>query len=79
MDRSTRDDRPASDEHAIRELAEAFPDADGAAAARELAEAERAVTRKAATPDQEIGVAATRGLRRAEERVDAWRAATTDG
>ncbi|OJY48158.1 hypothetical protein [Pseudonocardia sp. 73-21] len=79
MDRTTHDDGYAPDEHAIEELAEAFPDVDGAAAARELAEAEGAVARSAATPEQQDGVAAARDLRRPEERADAWRAATADG
>ena len=79
MDRTTQDDRPASDDRVIEELAEAFPDAGTAEAARELAEAERAVALNVATPRQRDGVTATRDLRRTEDRVDAWRAATATG
>ncbi|MEN3269350.1 DUF4383 domain-containing protein [Pseudonocardia sp.] len=51
-----------------------FRDQDDVAAARELAEAERAVAQHAATPEQVARVAAARGARRAEDRVSAWRA-----
>jgi hypothetical protein len=43
-------------------------------AARELAEAERAVAQHAATSEQVGGVAVAGGARRAEDRVSAWRA-----
>ncbi|MEN3264612.1 DUF4383 domain-containing protein [Pseudonocardia sp.] len=43
-------------------------------AARELAEAERAVAQHAATPEQVARVAVAGGARRAEDRVSAWRA-----
>jgi hypothetical protein len=43
-------------------------------AARELAEAERAVAQHAATPEQVTRVAAAGRARRAEDRVSAWRA-----
>jgi len=46
-----------------------------AAAARDLAAAERAVAQNAATTEQRAGVAALSGLRRAEDRLSAWRAA----
>lgn len=52
-----------------------FPDATDAAAARELAEAERATAQRTATPEQVAGIEAVRGFRRAEDRVDAWRRA----
>jgi len=77
MDKTTRDDQPAAD-GVVAELQEAFTDTSDALAAGELAEAERAVARNGATPRQERGVAATRGVRRVEERVAAWRAATDE-
>ena len=42
-------------------------------AARELADAERAVAQHTATPDQATRVRAIGNLRRAEDRVRAWR------
>lgn len=50
-----------------------YGDPGDAAAARELAEAERAVVRRTASPEQAAAVAALRGIRRAEDRVAAWR------
>jgi hypothetical protein len=75
MENRTQDDQPATDD-VVAELLEAFTDTSDAVAAGELAEAERAVARNGATPGQERGVAATRGVRRIEDRVAAWRAAT---
>jgi Domain of unknown function (DUF4383) len=51
-----------------------FRDAADVIAARELAEAERAVAQHAASPEQIDRVAAARSARRAEDRVRAWRA-----
>jgi hypothetical protein len=48
-------------------------DAGDVAAARELAEAERAVAQHAATPEQIVRVEAAARERRAEDRVRAWR------
>jgi hypothetical protein len=50
-----------------------FDDPANAAAARELAEAERAVAQHAATPEIAARVAAIRGMRREEDRVQEWR------
>ncbi len=50
-----------------------YADPGDAAAARELAEAERAVVRRTASPKQAAAVVALRGIRRAEDRVAAWR------
>ena len=50
-----------------------FRDAADVIAARELAEAERAVAQHAASPEQAERVAAVRSSRRAEDRVRAWR------
>jgi hypothetical protein len=46
---------------------------DDAAAARELAEAERAVAQHVAPPETVARVEAVRGLRRAEDRIRQWR------
>jgi hypothetical protein len=53
-----------------------FRDAEDVIAARELAEAERAVAQHAASPAQADGVAAAMKSRRAEDRVQAWRASS---
>jgi hypothetical protein len=66
----------SNDERAISELATVLADPTEAAAASELAEAERAVAQHAATEEQAAGVAAVRGIRRPEDRVRAWLAAT---
>jgi hypothetical protein len=50
-----------------------FDDRDNAAAARELAEAERAVAQHTATPDLVARVQALRGMRREEDRIQEWR------
>jgi Domain of unknown function (DUF4383) len=55
------------------QLPTTFRDTDDATAASELAEAERAVAQHAATPEQEARVEAIRDIRRAEDRVRAWR------
>lgn len=62
-----------SDDRAVAELTSLFTDPADVSAARELAEAERAVTQHAASPEQAAGVAAVAGLRRPEDRVRAWR------
>ncbi|MEN3267215.1 DUF4383 domain-containing protein [Pseudonocardia sp.] len=51
-----------------------FRDQADVVAARELAEAERAVAQHAATREQVVRVAAARRARRAEDRVSEWRA-----
>jgi hypothetical protein len=63
------------DDRAVAELSGTADPAD-AAAARDLAEAERAVVQRTATADQVTGVAAVASIRRPEDRVRAWRAAT---
>jgi hypothetical protein len=50
-----------------------FDGPEDAAAARELAEAERAVAQHAATPEVTADVEAVRSLRREEDRVQEWR------
>jgi hypothetical protein len=65
-----------SDDRAIEELSTIFADPADALAAAELAEAERAVVQHEATAEQAAGVAAAGGVRRPEDRVRAWRAAT---
>jgi hypothetical protein len=77
MEKRIQDDQPAADD-VVAELLEPFTDTSDAVAAGELAEAERAVARNGATPGQERGVAATRDVRRVEDRVAAWRAATDE-
>jgi hypothetical protein len=66
----------SSDERHVAELSVVFTDPVEAAAAGELAEAERAVAQHAATAEQAAGVAAVHGVRRPEDRVRAWLAAT---
>jgi hypothetical protein len=66
----------SSDERHIAELSEVLADPVEAAAAGELAAAERAVAQHTATDRQAAGVAAVRGIRRPEDRVRAWLAAT---
>lgn len=53
-----------------------FAGSGDATAARDLADAERAVAQHTATPEQAAGIAAVRGIRSAEERVALWRSAT---
>ena len=50
-----------------------YPHPEDVTSARELAEAERAVARRGATPTQIQGVVAARQHRRAEDRVESWR------
>lgn len=50
-----------------------FRGVDDQADVRELAEAERAVARNGATPEQAAGVREAGRVRRAEHRLDAWR------
>jgi len=50
-----------------------FDDPANAAAARELAEAERAVAQHVATPEIAARVQAVRAVRREEDRVQEWR------
>jgi hypothetical protein len=50
-----------------------FDDPDNAAAARELAEAERAVAQRTASPEVVARVQALRGMRREEDRIEEWR------
>jgi Domain of unknown function (DUF4383) len=50
-----------------------FDDPDSASAARELAEAERAVAQHAASPEVVARVEAVRGKRREEDRITEWR------
>ncbi len=50
-----------------------FDDPDAAAAARELAEAERAVAQRTASPEVVARVQALRGMRREEDRIQEWR------
>lgn len=50
-----------------------FDDPDDAIAARELAEAERAVAQRAASPDVAARVEAVRAVRREQDRVQEWR------
>jgi hypothetical protein len=50
-----------------------FDDPDDAVAARELAEAERAVAQHSATPDVAARVEAVRSVRREQDRVQEWR------
>ena len=50
-----------------------FDDPDSAAAARELAEAERAVAQHSAPPDVTARVEAVRAVRREEDRIQEWR------
>jgi hypothetical protein len=50
-----------------------FNDPDDAAAARELAEAERAVAQHAASPEVTARIEAIHNLRREEDRVQEWR------
>jgi hypothetical protein len=66
----------SSDERHIGELTGVIVDPAEVAAAAELAEAERAVAQHTATPEQAAGVDAVRDIRRPEDRVRAWRAAT---
>ena len=61
-------------EHDTRDpLPSHFDDPDHAAAARELAEAERAVTQHVAPPEIVARIQAIRGMRREEDRVEEWR------
>jgi hypothetical protein len=73
-DNPYRQERDAGDAQSVP-LPTAFPDPDDAAAAQQLAAAERAVVQHAATPEQVAGVAAVRGARRVEDRVRVWREA----
>jgi hypothetical protein len=66
-------ERHPSDEPEVP-LPTVFRDAADVTAARELAEAERAVAQHAASPEQAAGVAVARRARRAEDRVRSWRA-----
>jgi hypothetical protein len=50
-----------------------FDDRDNASAARELAEAERAVAQHTASPDLVARVQALRGMRKEEDRIQEWR------
>ncbi len=63
--------------HAGRGVANVLPTiyslAEHVTAVRELADAERAVARRSATPAQVMGVKAAGRVRRAEDRVDVWR------
>lgn len=81
------DDNPYQQERHGEDHSDFLPtiyptDAD-ADAARELADAERAATQRTATPEQVARLAPVRNLRRAEDRVEAWRTgrrpADTDG
>lgn len=53
-----------------------YPDDGDALAVRELADAERAAAEHRATPEQASGIHAIRDIRRAEDRLAAWRAIT---
>jgi hypothetical protein len=55
-----------------------FSDPADVRAAAELAEAERADARHSTSPTQVTGLAAAREARRAEDRVEKWRAATDE-
>ena len=55
-----------------------FDDPADAAAARELAEAERAVAQHAATPELTARVEAVSGMRSGEERIEEWRRLSAD-
>ncbi len=70
-DNPYRQERHADDDEP-EPLPSRFDDPDVAAAARELAEAERAVARRTATPDVVARVRALRELRRDEDRVREW-------
>ena len=66
----------SSDDRHIGELSGVFTDPVEVAAAQELAAAERAVAQRVATAEQAAGVDAVQGIRRPEDRVRAWLAAT---
>lgn len=70
-DNPYRRERHAADQPAP--LPAHFTDPDDVAAARELAEAERAVAQHVATPDVVARIEAIRSLRGDEDRVQAWR------
>lgn len=71
------DDNPYQRERHVTDvpapLPTTFPDPADAAAARELAEAERAVTQHTASPEVAARVAEVDHLRREEDRVRRWR------
>lgn len=74
----TGDDRPDADTGVPPGPSEdIFPtvyhSAEDAFDVEELARAERAAARHAATPEQAAGVAAAAKVRRAEDRLDGWR------
>jgi len=69
-------EQKSSDDRAIEELSTPFADPADAVAARELAAAERAVAQHEATAEQAAGVVAASAVRRAEDRLRAWREAT---
>ena len=58
----------------LEALPATFRDPGDVAAARELAEAERAVAQHTAPPDVVARIDALRDVRRPEERVQRWRA-----
>jgi hypothetical protein len=62
-----------ADDNAPDALPSHFDGPEDAAAARELAAAERAVAQHAATPELTADVEAVRALRREEDRVQEWR------
>ena len=68
-----RGERPAPEDVADTSTATISLGPADAAAARELAEAERAASRKAATPEQMRGLAAARTAASPEDRLRAWR------
>ena len=68
-----RGERPAPEDVADTSTATISLGPADAAAAHELAEAERAASRKAATPEQMRGLAAARTAASPEDRLRAWR------
>ncbi|WP_433555087.1 DUF4383 domain-containing protein [Pseudonocardia xinjiangensis] len=76
-DNQYRAERRSPDDTADVPLPTVFRDAGDVIAARELAEAERAVAQHAASAAQANGVAAAMRSRRAEDRVQAWRASAS--
>lgn len=73
-DNPYQQERHGDDDGAV--LPTIYPHEDDAAAVRALADAERAVARHSATPEQAAAVHAIRDARSAEDRLAAWRSAT---
>lgn len=61
------------DDDSVEVLPTVYPEARDAQEVRALADAERAVAQHGATPEQAAAVAAIRDVRRAEDRLAAWR------